>query len=260
MNGIVDMFYYSFTVNMIAVPLLVIFIVIVGKPLFVLFKAKITGRTLFLVGRKDRKLDFMTVKYEGGLGRSKKYGDYLIVPDSIYTTTSGVSCGLVFEPYGVTLPKEFIDATSTLRDMGIQRFDEMEKSKEVLDKQFKTEGNPKLLSPEEQKLIIKARLMAENRMTKSIDSVTNFFKYHVNPHSIRSAVNRSVAEVVEQYHKTDWAKITVMIVIILIGGALAYFIISSGIAQQPSPIQVPNIPQPATTSPATPPSQGGSLT
>lgn len=227
--NLLDMFYYSFTLNMITIPLIIIFVIFVGKPLFVFLKAKLMGRTMLLVARKDRRLDFIVGKSEGGMIRTKKYGDFMVIPQTAYLTTTGVSCGLVYEPYGVTLPQEFIDSTTVLRNHGINTYSDMEAltNPNPNPKKLKVIGiaeskESKKFSENERK-----KLLANQRVTRAIDNVTNFFKYNINPNTIRATINRSVSEVIQQYHKTDWMKIAMFALLIMIGGALAYYIITS---------------------------------
>jgi len=244
--------------------LFLFFIVVVmggGKALFPLVIAKFRNKPLLILGRKDRKIDFVIVKSEGGLFRNRKYGDFMVIPESIYSLMNGVSCGIAYEPYGATLTNELLDSVSTLREFGFNTFGDIEiKSEEGTDAvsnaittltedQKKTEeqlaraiklhkkfSKKKKLKPEEKKALdesiaiieqYRTRLFNTVRITRSVDNVRNFFKYNINPHSIRATINRVVADVVQDYTKRDWGKIIIWTLILIIGGALAYFIIQS---------------------------------
>lgn len=227
-----------------------------GKLIFPLVIAKFRGRPILLLGRKDRKIDVVPMKMEGGMFRSKQYGDFMVIPESIYSLKNGVSCAIAYEPYGSTLTNELLDSTSTLKEFGFQTFQDLETtdkptealedlekmkndSEKNLEKHMKIYNSlikKKTLTSEQKKQMKESIMIIEqhreklfnlSRITRSVDNVRNFFKYNINPHSMRATINRVVADVVQEYTKTDWGKWIIWILILIIGGALAYFIISS---------------------------------
>lgn len=207
--GFEDYFMLSFGLNLaLSVGFLIIFI-FAGRPLLVFLKAKLMGRTILLIGRKDRRAVLMTAKYEGGIQRTRKYGDYVHVPNATLLC-HGTTLGLAFEGYGVTLPPYLIKDVENLRNYGVKSYEEIEKLRPEIEKLASTNPNP--TSKHYQGLL------------SSMDNVQNFFKYNINPHTLRATINRSVAEIMKEYRSFDimkWAfGIGILIFLILLGWSI----------------------------------------
>ncbi len=88
---------------------------------------------------------------------------------------------------------------------------------EIEDGQETVEGNPLMMDK-------------EMRLTWSLQAVQGFNK-NINPNFIRSRRERARAEALEEANSSDPFKWATIIIMVLIGGALAYYIFNSGAGQ-----------------------------
>lgn len=87
-------------------------------------KARLSGQSVGIVLRNDKRLKFVASKLKDGLAENK-FGEFLVIPDSVYTTDNGATTWIGYHKYGVNLPVPFIRATTRLREMGVKDIGEV---------------------------------------------------------------------------------------------------------------------------------------
>ncbi len=106
-----------------------------GGVIGVLTSAKLRGNPLALILRNDKQIRFVEAKLREGMAETKKYGRFLIVPDSVYSLPNGVTGVLAYHKYGVSLNPQFVQATTRLREEGVKDIEQVKKmNKDSLDK------------------------------------------------------------------------------------------------------------------------------
>jgi hypothetical protein len=93
----------------------------------VFFSAKINGDPIAIILRNDKAVRFIKAELKEGLAHTKRYGNFILLPNSIYNLPNGVTGFLAYYKYGVSLPTRFIRATSRLKASGINDIEEVEK-------------------------------------------------------------------------------------------------------------------------------------
>lgn len=283
---------YSLLMNFLQIVFVFMIFIIAGGPLIQMIKSKLFGRTMLFIFRKDRKVVMLGGKYESGSIRTDKYGDYTVTPQTTYMLPNGLSIGVVYEPYGATLPENFIKSAEELRSLGNESYQQVEKHllneaanftvqvdakdadgnniKETMSIMPQMAIYEKVISQKDWddldkmaemdrqmvrnklvdwlveinflKMLEDRRLeqmrndknpenyniwlVAHQRYTAAVHAVVNFFRYNVNPQTTRMVINYNVANALANIVQKDWFKYTFMFIMLLMGAAIAYAIIS----------------------------------
>lgn len=87
-------------------------------------RARMSGNSVGIIVRNDKRMKFVGTKMKDGLGENK-FGQFLILPDTVYTTDAGATAWLGYHKYGVTLPVNFVRAAARLKEMGVRDIGEV---------------------------------------------------------------------------------------------------------------------------------------
>lgn len=228
----VDAFYISLMVNMIIGAFLLI-IFLFGYSPIAFVRAKFGKKILLFVAGRDRLLDIVVGKAMGGVVRTKRYGDYAIIPKTTYVTPNGFRAGIVFEPIGSTIDGDMVKNSTYLKSVGIESFSQFDEAlqqakarKDDRVDMIKTTSKLINYTPEELKKY-KQELAMYDRVTASIDDIKNFFKWNLNPHVIAEAISRATLEGIQDWKKFDIMKWAFALLFLFMGFALAFVIINS---------------------------------
>jgi len=228
----VDAFFGSLAINMVLFAVLVILFLFGYSPV-TFVRAKFGKKLLLFVAGRDRLLDIVVGKAMGGVVRTKRYGDYAIIPKTTYVTPNGFRAGIVFEPLGATIDGDFVKNSSYLKSVGVQSFGQFDDALQQVDKEKgKIKGEINQLAKfskltQEDKIKYKNTLIGLDRVTVAVDDIKNFFKWNLNPHVMAEAISRATMEGIQDWKKFDIMKWAFALLFLFMGFALAYVIIMS---------------------------------
>lgn len=228
----VDAFYGSLVINMVLFVFMII-IMLFGYSPITFVRAKFGKKILLFVAGRDRLLDIVVGKAMGGVVRTKRYGDYAIIPKTTYVTPNGFRAGIVFEPIGATIDSDMVKNSTYLKSVGVNSFGQFDealqqvnKEKDTVKGEIKEIAKYEKMSREEQ-LKYKNILIGLDRVTVAIDDIKNFFKWNLNPHVMAEAISRATLEGIQDWKKFDIMKWAFALLFLFMGFALAYVIIMS---------------------------------
>ena len=79
-------------------------------------KAKLRGRTVMLLPRKDRKIEFIAEDLKGGILSNKNYGDFTVNPNDSYLSPNGVPMFLGYPTLGTSINPKFAKLATLLKN------------------------------------------------------------------------------------------------------------------------------------------------
>jgi hypothetical protein len=88
--------------------------------------ARMSGNPVAILLRNDKSVKFVPTKMKDGMGETKRYGKFIVIPDSVYNYENGTSGFIAYYKYGVSLHPNFVRATSRLRDSGVTDIEQVE--------------------------------------------------------------------------------------------------------------------------------------
>lgn len=201
-------------------------------------KAKRHKSTILFVFRKDKRIDLMSGSYGEGM-IDVPGGEVLVRPDAKYILPNGLPAGIVFEQYAVTLTPEVITAAENLRALGFNSAYELELYKNIKQR---IEAGEEV--SEREKEFVKAvdERIKDKKLffTAAVHAIENFLT-EINPAMIKARIERRVAKEMEGMRRTDWAKIVMLISILMIVGAIALYIVQMAFSSQQTPGWVSSI-------------------
>jgi len=195
------------------IPFIILLFLIIYGVGFRMIKAFLTAKlkkslVVFMV-RRNRILDIVSGKYEAGT-MDIPDGVMLVNPDGVYRLPNNLPAGISFEQYsGVNLTPEVIKASQQLRKEGFQNLQQVNE----FVKELQENGN----GEEKEKL--------KGFILEPIHAIQNFL-LNIDASFIKSRIEKRVARELEGMRKTDWAKIVMLLVILMIGASIAVYILS----------------------------------
>lgn len=102
-----------------------------------LTNARLRGNPIAIILRNDKAIRFVEAKLREGLAETRRYGRFIIIPDSVYSLPNGVTAFLAYHKYGVSLHPSFVQATTRLREAGLKDIEEIENLNETAKKNNK---------------------------------------------------------------------------------------------------------------------------
>lgn len=192
-------------------------------------KSSMRGTPMLMIYRRDRTIERTTCKMSAGMADTKNDGTFMITPDSVYRDKkTGIPALSAFSDYGVTVNPKFAMVATKLKKEKIENISEAEKVNQELAEEGKQISIPVPLLE-----------------TVKFDDIIGFFKYHVSPHYIASAVERRTVLGLRGVRQIPIAWISVM-AILFVAAALAYVMVVSVGNSPPNignaiPSVVPNI-------------------
>lgn len=236
------MFMMSYAFNIIFAVVAIIFFLTLGSIPFTFMKAKIGGNPILAVWRKDKKIDLITGKFSEGMIESKK-GNWLVVPDSVGLFPNSVAGAIAHQDYGVSLSPDFIRSVTAAR-LGVAVNIGTDENPQYTITKMRDYGELERFVEDWQKKNpdkeLYVRTMNPGGSTLRIQDVVGFFKYNVNPTFIKSRVERKAAEIIAEQRKFP-IKWVFAFVMLILGVAIAYVIITQTMGQQAIAQQVADI-------------------
>ncbi len=236
--------YGSFVLNCIlGVLILIIFIKV---PVMPWLKALIRNRPLLAIIRKDRKIDFQVAQYKSDSAFIKKYGYFNLTPDAMYGWHGGVRGGFALSGKVTPPPPYLLKAVESLVKEGFENYTEGEVATE-LTKIMKDKGMTVDDLSEDwlrqngysDKFVGYYNNLKTRNLVGKMDDPMNlinfhiletFFKYNLSPSSMYKVIEMEVAKKMEAMGKGFQVTMAhiIMLVVLMIGAALAYVIIKGG--------------------------------
>lgn len=215
-------FQYSIAANLLLIAVFAILWIFARGYIFPALWARIKGRPILVVIRKDNSIALRVPNYEAGDLSDGTYGDYIIArsenPEyaSVFSFPHGLAGAFVLDNVGMTLSPRLAYDIEKIRDAGILNTEEFELLLQRVERKEDTE---------EDKNIMK-RFQSVN-----LTAVENFFKYNLNPNFYRSRLERRVARTLLEQRQIPWKWILIFLLIVLVG-AVIYLMFSNPAVQQ----------------------------
>jgi hypothetical protein len=219
----------------------------IKTPAFEFLRASRKGIPLLGVITKAGMIDFRVGRMSSGTIQTKKYGEFVVTPGSMYPSTDGkVPFGVAYSDYGATMNPRMFQAFTDLKEKGFENIDEAEEffSRQIECEKCGFNGWPivkeikegkriidfKLLCPtckDEGKIKVKKNLTLDTPNNKTIrfQDVIGMFKYNINPNFIRARIERRAAELMAGLRKPPFVWI-ILIIGLIMTGAVAYILIN----------------------------------
>jgi len=199
-------------------------LVLLKTPAFKFLKASLTHRPILIHPRENHYVEFVTPKTYSSLAYVKNRGYYLINPDHVYIEgKSKVPCAIVFGNFALSLDLKMAKIAEKLRALGLRYWDELKKLKDQLSKSGKS---------------LKITILGES---VDLKDAVDYFNTSERSDFIEAEIHRRTAALVMKKLRTpgDIFRWAVILVIILIGAAIAYAIVVSVAAPSaPSPAKI----------------------
>ena len=180
-----------------------------------LLKTKLGKKNVLLIVATDKDVRFIPAEYEHGILKTKEFGDFVVTKDSLYIYKPlGIIVAFAYANSGVILPADKVATFTALKEKGIKD----SRVANYVDAKLREEG--KALGIELQKQII------------TWSDIRDFLDKNLNPAYIRSVIERQVANLFEQVRKPITKDVVLFILMLLVGGAIAYAIINNVMSNQ----------------------------
>jgi hypothetical protein len=236
--------YGSFVLNCILV--VAVLMIFIKYPVWTMLKATIRNRPLLAIIRKDRRIDFQVATYKNDSAFIKKYGYFNLTPDAMYSWPGGLRGGFALSGKVTPPPPYLIKAVESLVKEGFENYTEGEVATELTkimkDKQMVVDD----LSEDwlrqngySDKFVGYYNTLKTRGLVGQMDDPMNlinfhiletFFKYNLSPSSMYKVIEMEVAKKMEAMGKGFQVTMAhiIMLVVLMIGAALAYVIIKGG--------------------------------
>lgn len=211
---------------------IILVILLLGKGvLTATIKAKLKGSPLLVVPRRDRFMDFVTGKYSGGVLESKKYGFFVINPKSSYLTASGSRASIHPENSAVSIDYDTIRAMEVLRKHGINDIRQLDMLNPTREKILNELANNKEITKEQKEKLNQVlnginEKLNDKEVIDAGENIERFMRYSATPTFIRAVTERKARELAKDIKGFD-PKWVMVLLVLLIGGAIAIYIIQS---------------------------------
>ena len=106
----------SFGMNMIMFIFIVMMLALGGKPIFTFMKAKLTGKDVLAILKKDKKLVLRTAEEIAGIFKVDKFGSFIITPGSTFLWPNGCTGAVVYGDFGHTQKPRFVQACTAIKE------------------------------------------------------------------------------------------------------------------------------------------------
>ena len=207
-------------------------ILIMRTPAMTFLKASFGGNKMILIQQgEDRKMRFRIAKKERSLAFVKKVGYYIVNPGDVnIEAVSKVPMAIIRGSFGMSLDKDAPVVADKLREMGITNWDELFYEDINADDAFKKgiidktqhDQFPNSTYKVQRKNLPKPIIIDGNSVT--FDDTLDYFSKNVRADNIEAEINyiKSANMLSKLTGSGDLFKWAVILVIVLIGGALAY--------------------------------------
>ncbi|RLE45204.1 hypothetical protein DRJ16_00060 [Candidatus Woesearchaeota archaeon] len=229
------LFEFSIIFSFIMGETVLLLYLLLKTPAWAFLKASLRKRPVLIHTKENNYVEFIVPKPFGSLAFVKKRGYYLIDPKDVYIEqTSKVPTALVYGNFALTLNLKVAKLAQTLKKLGIKFYEDLVKLRENLEKKDQS---------------LKINLLGES---VDLREAEDLFNKSERSDFIEAEIQRRTSYIAAKKLRTagDIFKWAVVLIIIMIGAALAYGIVvtvagSQTVVPQMSKIIAPTPPQQA---------------
>ena len=131
--------FISLAIGIIFFVIFLIIMIFTGGITVPFLMAKFLRKPIIAILRKDKKIMMGAVNYNQGLASTKKYGEFIIQPESIYMWPTGILGFIAYADYGTSLPVSLVRAANVLKNNDFSDYDQLESYNKEIKKQDSTD-------------------------------------------------------------------------------------------------------------------------
>lgn len=186
-----------------------LFLVFFKTPALKWMKAMFGGKSVIAVFRRDKFVDFQTVKFESGIVEQKKYGSFIVTPNSTYTDAGGTRVMCANADIGATFETPYMELCDNLKQLGYENFYDASIKEEQLIENGQQQKTYKIAG-----------------RTFGFDNLKKLLLYDLNPVTIKKIVQIREIKIKEKLlgMGSDF-KWVIMIGVMLVCAAVAIYIL-----------------------------------
>jgi hypothetical protein len=199
----------------VLIPSIFLIIFILTTPAWSFFVARMRKKIILIHPRQNRYAEIIAADRYGNLAYVKNHGYYLLDPKHVYIEPkSKLPVAVVYGNIGITIDPKAAEVVDVMNSFGISNYEAL---KELIEKN-KKENKPTLVT-----------IWGE---TVDLEDIERYFASTERSDFIEAEIQRRTAAQVIQKLRTpeNWFKWAIILVIILIGAAIAYVMIHQGTA------------------------------
>jgi hypothetical protein len=196
----------------VLIPSILLIIFILTTPVWSFFVARMRKKIILIHPRQNRYAEIIAAERYGNLAYVKNHGYYLLDPKHVHIEPkSKLPIAVVYGNIGITIDPKAAEVADVMNSFGISNYEGL--------KQAIEEGKKKNLD--------KIMIWGE---TINLEDIEKYFASSERSDFIEAEIQRRTAAQVIQKLRTpeNWFKWAIILVIILIGAAIAYVMITSG--------------------------------
>jgi hypothetical protein len=197
----------------VLIPSILLIVFILTTPAWSFFLARMRKKIILIHPRQNRYAEIIAADRYGNLAYVKNHGYYLLDPKHVYIEPkSKLPVAVVYGNIGITIDPKAAEAVDIMSNFGIANYEAL---KEMIER-LKKEKKPTAVT-----------VWGE---TVGLEDIENYFASTERSDFIEAEIQRRTAAQVIQKLRTpeNWFKWAIILVIIMIGAAIAYVIITSG--------------------------------
>jgi hypothetical protein len=194
----------------VSIPSILLLIFILTTPAWSFFVARMRKKIILIHPRQNRYAEIIAADRYGNLAYVKNHGYYLLDPKHVYIEPkSKLPVAVVYGNIGITIDPKAAEVVDVINQFGISNYEAL---KELIER-YKEEDKPPTIT-----------IWGES---VSLEEIENYFASTERSDFIEAEIQRRTAAQVIQKLRTpeNWFKWAIILVIIMIGAAIAYAII-----------------------------------
>jgi hypothetical protein len=197
----------------VSIPSILLFMFIITTPAWSFFVARMRKKIILIHPRQNRYAEIIAADRYGNLAYIKNHGYYLLDPKHVYIEPkSKLPIAVVYGNIGITIDPKAAEVVDVVNQFGISNYEAL---RELIER-YKEEDKPPTIT-----------IWGES---VSLEEIENYFASTERSDFIEAEIQRRTAFQVIQKLRTpeNWFKWAIILVIIMIGAAIAYVIVTSG--------------------------------
>jgi len=198
----------------VLIPSILLIIFILTTPVWSFFVARMRKKIILIHPRQNRYAEIIAADRYGNLAYVKNHGYYLLDPKHVYIEPkSKLPVAIVYGNIGITIDPKAAEVVDVMSSFGISNYEGL---RQAIEKGRKEKSNKIMIWGE----------------TIDLEDIERYFASTERSDFIEAEIQRRTAAQVIQKLRTpeNWFKWAIILVIIMIGAALAYVMIHQGAA------------------------------
>jgi hypothetical protein len=198
----------------VLIPSILLIIFILTTPVWSFFVARMRKKIILIHPRQNRYAEIIAADRYGNLAYVKNHGYYLLDPKHVYIEPkSKLPVAIVYGNIGITIDPKAAEVVDVMSSFGISNYEGL---RQAIEKGRKEKSNKIMIWGE----------------TVDLEDIERYFASTERSDFIEAEIQRRTAAQVIQKLRTpeNWFKWAIILVIIMIGAALAYVMIHQGAA------------------------------